>query len=256
MAIKPPIVTRLTEIRPLTPSVKHFRFTFEPGTRFDFKAGQFLMLHVPKEGQPPMASANGSLTAAPGLVRRAYSICSPPHEPDAAELVVKYVEGGAASEYLFKRLKLNDPATVDGPYGAFVLPNPLPKELIFVCTGTGIAPFRAHLQTLFRHGTDAKLTLIFGVRYEDEILYERQWRALEQAHPNFRFIPTISRPRNTPTPWTGEVGYVQTKLAKYAPPAPEKKIFICGLWEMISAVEKTCLELGYEKRQIHYERYD
>lgn len=241
MAIKPPIPVRLTEVRDLSPSVKHFRLTFAPGARFDFTAGQFLMLHVPKAGQ---------------TIRRAYSICSPPHEPDITDLVVKYVQGGAASEYLFHQLAVGEPATVDGPYGAFVLPTQMPKELIFVCTGTGIAPFRAQIQTLFTHGTDVTMTLLFGVRYEDEILYEHEWRALAQAHPNFRFIPTISRPRNSPAPWTGEVGYVQTKLAQYAPVGPDKKVFICGLWEMIQQVEQTCLQLGYSKKQVHYERYD
>ncbi len=239
---KPPIPTTLTEIRPLSDTVKHFRFTFAPGTPFDFKAGQFLMLHVPKAGEP-----------AP--VRRAYSICSPPHDRGVAEIVVKRVEGGLASNYLFG-LSQGANCTVDGPYGAFVLPTPLPKEIIFVCTGTGIAPFRAQIQTLFKQGTDVTLTLIFGVRYEDEVLYDDEWRALAAAHPNFRFIPTISRPRNTPTPWAGETGYVQTKLATYAAAGPEKAVYICGLWDMISAVEKTCLELGYVKKQIHYERYD
>lgn len=240
---KPPIITTLAEIRELSPTVKHFRFTFDPGAGFPFKAGQFLMLHVPKGTEPP--------------VRRAYSICSPPHDVGTAEIVVKRVEGGLASNYLFG-LREQTRVTLDGPYGAFVLPAPLPEHLVFVCTGTGIAPFRAQIQTLFKTGVDAatRLTLVFGVRYEDEVLYDDEWRGLAAAHPNFRFVPTISRPRNTPTPWTGETGYVQTKLAQQAPPTPETAVFICGLWDMISAVEKTCLELGYVKKQIHYERYD
>ncbi len=239
---KPPVATTVTQIRALTDTVKHFRFTFAPGGSFAFKAGQFLMLHVPKPGE-----------ATP--VRRAYSICSPPHDPGAVELVVKRVDGGLASNYLFS-LQEEAGCTVDGPYGAFVLPAPPPQELIFVCTGTGIAPFRSQIQTLFRQGTAVAMTLIFGVRYEEDILYAEEWRALASAHPNFRFVPTLSRPRNTPTPWTGETGYVQTKLAAYAPAGPEESVWICGLWEMISAVEKTCLELGYTKKQIHYERYD
>lgn len=240
MAIKPPILVTLTEVRSLTETVRHFRFTFAPGTPFDFKAGQFLMLHVPKNGE---------------MVRRAYSICSPPHDAGAAELVVKYVKGGLASNYLFS-LTAGTPCTVDGPYGAFVLPTPPPKHVVFVCTGTGIAPFRAQIQTLVTQGATVPMTLIFGVRHEDEILYHDEWQALTTAHPVFRFVPTISRPRHTPAPWTGEVGYVQTKLAQCAPPLPDAAVYICGLWDMISAVEKICLELGYAKKQIHYERYD
>lgn len=245
---KAPIVTTLSEIRELSPTVKHFRFTFDPGTGFPFKAGQFLMIHVPKAGETPGTAP----------VRRAYSICSPPHDAGAVEIVVKRVEGGLASNYLFG-LQANTRVTLDGSYGAFVLPAALPKALIFVCTGTGIAPFRSQIQTLYKTGTDATLptiTLIFGVRYEDELIYDDEWKALAAAHPTFRYIPTISRPRNTPRPWSGETGYVQTKLAQAAPAGPDKAVFICGLWDMISGVEKTCLELGYAKKQIHYERYD
>ncbi len=192
-----------------------------------------------------------------GLIRRAYSICSPPHDTGAVELVVKLVEKGLVTNWLFG-LKTGIRLNVDGPYGAFLLPKTLPKEILFVCTGTGIAPFRSQIETLFRQGpaTDTALTLLFGVRYEDEILYEELWRKLEREHPNFRLVPTLSRPRHQPKPWTGEVGYVQTKLAAYAKPGPEKRVYICGLWDMIQEVEKTCLRLGFAKRQIHYERYD
>lgn len=257
---KPPIPATLTEVRALTPTVKHFRFAFGPGIPFDFKAGQFLMLHVPRRPLGTVLSERRESKDVPQpegqpALRRAYSICSPPHEHGVAEIVVKYVEGGAASSYLFG-LQEGNPCTVDGPYGAFVLPTPPPQELVFVCTGTGIAPFRAQIQTLFHQRATVPMTLLFGVRYEDEVLYDGEWRDLAVAHRSFRYVPTISRPRHAPAPWAGEVGYVQTKLAQYAPPAPEKAVYICGLWDMISAVENTLLGLGYTKPQIHYERYD
>ncbi|MBI1953918.1 MAG: FAD-dependent oxidoreductase [Candidatus Omnitrophica bacterium] len=221
--------------------MKHFRFTLDDPKAFSFRAGQFLMLHAPVGPE--------------GLIRRAYSICSPPHDQGAVELVVKFVEKGLVTPWLFG-LKQGASVNVDGPYGAFLLPKTLPKELVFVGTGTGIAPFRSQIETLFRQGCPAAITLLFGVRYEDEILYRQRWDELEKARPNFRFVPTISRPRHLPVPWTGEVGYVQTKLAGCVKPGPEKALMICGLWDMIQAVEKTCLEMGFAKSQIHYERYD
>lgn len=239
---KPPVPTTVIEIRPLSETVKHYRLQFDKGATFSFKAGQFLMIHVPKAGGPKP-------------VRRAYSIASPPDDAAGvevtAEIVVKRVEGGLASNWL-DSLKMGASVHIDGPWGAFVLPPVLPKELVFVCTGTGIAPFRSQIKTLMHEKSDVKMTLIFGVRFENEILYDEEWKAIAKVNPNFKYIPTVSRPKD----WGGETGYVQTKIAQFAPPSPDRKIYICGLWDMISAVEKTCLELGYDKKQIHYERYD
>lgn len=252
---KPPVPTTLTEVRPLSSTVKHYRFQFDRGASFSFKAGQFLMIHVPKPPSETAAAGGGSGAMASGPVRRAYSIASPPHDTSGVEItvdvVVKRVEGGLASNWL-DSLTAGARVNVDGPYGAFLLPPTLPQELVFVCTGTGIAPFRSQIQTLIHEKSAVKMTLIFGVRFEDEILYDGEWQAIARSNPNFQYIPTVSRPKN----WQGETGYVQTKIEKFVPPSPDRLVYICGLWDMISAVEKTCLGLGYGKKQIHYERYD
>ena len=236
-----PFSTTLTEIQELSPTVRHFRFTLDSGGPFVFKAGQFVMLHAPIDPEKP--------------IRRPYSIASPPTETSNVDLMVKLVDGGPVTNWMWE-LKEQDKANLDGPYGAFVLPKELPRELILISTGTGLAPFRSMTLMLLEQKADVKITMLFGVRYEDEIPYSEEFDALAKQHPNFQFIPTISRPRNQPKPWTGEVGYVQTKLEQYAPAKPDKLIYICGLSPMIKAVEETALKLGFDKKQIHYEKYD
>ena len=70
----------------LSYNVRSFRFKLIEPPRLDFKAGQFVILNVPHEGK---------------TVKRAYSVASPPHEPQAVELCVQHVEGGVASTYFW-----------------------------------------------------------------------------------------------------------------------------------------------------------
>lgn len=231
-----PIVTKLEKIFELTPTVRTFRLRFPEGKWIPFKAGQFCMVHVPKEGEKPL--------------KKAYSICSSPFETGYLDLCIKLVEGGFATNW-FWTLKEGDELTVTLPYGGFVLKEPVEHELVFVATGTGLAPLRSMLRVLLRDGFQKPITLIFGVRYENEVLYADEFRELEKKHPNFKFIPTISRPKE----WKGEAGYVQDKLRKYVTDPAGKQIYVCGLVPMIEAVQKAAEEIGFDKKQVHFEKY-
>lgn len=230
-----PVVTKLEKIFELTPTVRTFRFRFPEDKWIPFKAGQFCMVHVPKELKP---------------LKKAYSICSAPFEEGYLDLCIKLVEGGYATNW-FWRLKEGDEITLTIPYGGFTIKEPLDYDFVFVATGTGLAPLRSMIKTLLREGCGRPMTLIFGVRYENEVLYADEFRELEKKHPNFKFIPTISRPKD----WKGEVGYVQEKLKKYVTDPKGKEIYVCGLIPMIEAVQKAAEEIGFDKKQVHFEKY-
>lgn len=236
-----PLSTTLGKIFHLTDTVRTFRLRFPEGRWVPFKAGQFCMVHVPK----------GEHDDKP--LKKAYSICSAPFETGYLDLCIKLVEGGFATNW-FWTLKEGDSVTITIPYGGFVLKEPIEDDLIFIATGTGIAPLRSMAKVLLRNGFRKTILLVFGVRYEDEILYEEEFRELEKKHPNFKFIPTISRPRH-PETWKGEIGYVQEKLKKYASDPKGKQIYVCGLVPMIEAVQKTAEEIGFDKKRVHFEKY-
>lgn len=230
-----PIVTTLERIYHLTDTVRTFRFRFPAGKSGSYKAGQFCMVHVPKDDKP---------------LKKPYSICSAPFEEGYLDLCIKLVEGGYATNW-FWRLKEGDQVTLTIPYGGFLIKEPVDYEMIGIATGTGIAPIRSMIKTLLHNGHTLPITLIFGVRYENELLYAEEFRDLEKKHKNFRFIPTISRPKN----WTGEVGYVQEKLKKYFQDPQGRQIYVCGLIPMIEAVQKAADEIGFDKKQVHFEKY-
>lgn len=227
--------TTLEKIAVYSDSVRSFFMKLDGGRTTGFTAGQFYMAHVPRDAN---------------FVKKPYSIASPPSMKDCLELCIKRVESGYVSNYFF-RMKEGDKLPLQGPYGKFIIKEPAAEQLIFVATGTGIAPLRSMFRDLLEKGSRTPMLCILGVRYENEILYHDEFRALEQRHPTFKFIPTISRPQT----WTGEKGYVQEKLKAFVTPGPTKHIYICGLEPMIRAVEETAKQMGFAKEQIHYEIY-
>lgn len=235
--------TVLEKIFVLTPTVQTFRFRYKDGRGFAFKPGQFAMVHIPGPDKPDTGK----------VLKKPYSINSSPFEVGFIDLCVKFVEGGFATNWFWER-KEGEEFKIGGPYGNFLMKEPIDYDPIFIATGTGLAPLRSMIRQGYhdhQFPSDKKVTLIFGVRYENEIFYADEFRALEKEHPNFQFIPTISRPKD----WQGEVGYVQDKLKQHITNATGKMIYVCGLSPMIKAVEETALAIGFDKKQIHYEKY-
>jgi phenol hydroxylase P5 protein len=226
---------KLTKIDEYSPTVRNFHFQFlKP--RFDFVSGQFVMVEVPKPGEKP--------------VRKPYSIASPPYFAEKIELCIKWVEGGFVSTWFFN-LKVGDEFPVQGPLGVFRLVEPLPEHLIFVATGTGIAPLRAQFLQLLHDGYKKPMTFIFGNRHEDEIPFHQELLDLAKKHSNFNYIPIISRPKS----WGGEKGYVQEVIRKKFANPTGHHVYICGLVPMVNDLNACLTELGYPKESIRFEKW-
>jgi len=225
----------LVKIDEMSSTVRNFHFEFPERPRFDYVPGQFVMAYVPRDGKD---------------VRKPYSIASPPHWPGKIELCIKKVEGGYVSTYFFD-LKTGYVMPMEGPLGVFKLKEPLPPHLLFVATGTGIAPLRAMIHQLLDHGHKDKITLILGVRYENEVLFDEEFQDLAKKYSNFEYIPTVSRPQN----WKGATGYVQDQLLKHYPSPEGRQIYACGLVPMINSLLETLTKNGYPREAIHFEKW-
>ncbi len=233
----PPTVYRaaVEGIDSLAYNVRGFRLKLIEPPTLEFKAGQFIILNVPKDGK---------------TVKRAYSIASAPHDPYTIELCIQHVEGGIASTY-FWGLKEGDPVSISGPHGNFLLKGPLDYDPVFIATGTGVAPLRAMIQHLFHHNVTRSVSLVFGTRYEHAVLYESEFRALASLRRNFHYFPTVSRPKV----WHGEVGHVQQTFQKHITDHTNVEIYLCGWLEVVRAVCKDLEAMGVPKAKLHYEEW-
>jgi ferredoxin-NADP reductase len=250
---------RLTNRIPLSEKTQcfHLEFTVDELEQFHFQAGQFVSAVAP--------DGNGKQQT------RAYSVASAPRE-NQFDLCLNRVEGGFFSNLLCD-LEIGQTIQFHGPHGLFVLRSPL-TDSILIATGTGIAPMRGFIQKLFpESGEDLsegrRIWLVYGTRYESELYYEHYFEKVAAKHPNFHYMKTLSRAQDG---WQGARGYVQEIVGKIAEehgrerehggvsPVAEGQFpvyaYICGLNEMVSANRDRLVSLGWERKQVIFERYD
>jgi CDP-4-dehydro-6-deoxyglucose reductase len=230
---------KLIESVEIAPDVRHFVFETLAIDQLAFNPGQFLSLSDRVNGQ---------------MITRAYSIASAPCSGNRFELCLNRVPGGVFSPHLFQ-LAPGDTVEMQPPLGTFVLREPLRNSLL-IATGTGIAPFRSMLPAALKPNGPT-ITLLFGVRYASHLLYRREFEALEQQYPQFRFWPTLTQPEPS---WGGRIGRVQTHLTEaIAATAADRAaldIYLCGLKPMVDDVRLRLKDRGFDRKQIRYEKYD
>ena len=219
----------------LSYNVRGFHLKLVDPPTMAFQAGQFVIVNVPKDGQ---------------VVKRAYSIASTPQESNAIDLCIQHIEGGIASTY-FWHLKEGSALSVNGPHGKFLLKEPLEYEPVFMATGTGVAPFRSMIRHLFHLNCKQTIRLLFGCRYEHALLYESEFRSLANLRHTFRYIPTVSRPKD----WKGESGHIQQTFQKHISDYANKEIYICGWDVVVKAVYRDLQGFGVPAEKLHYEEW-
>jgi phenol/toluene 2-monooxygenase (NADH) P5/A5 len=229
-------------------NTKRFFIRVAEVNAFNFKAGQFVTLDLPIHENKNKRW-------------RSYSIASWPDGTNVFELLIVLLEGGSGTQYLFQNVTEGSEVVFKGPLGLFTLDEQIDKDLFFICTGTGIAPFRSMLHSIIRNKVSHRIIyLIFGCRTQKDLIYFREMRELENSIDNFHYLPTLSREK-----WDGHTGYVHTIYEEICKKKNEgvnnigqlnpSSFYLCGWKAMIDEARKRIVELGYDKKSIHLELY-
>lgn len=235
----------VTAVRTLSPRVREL--TLDAGPDFVFDPGQWISIQFPLEdrlGRP---------------LKRSYSIASAPRPDHRFDLAVTRVEDGPGSGYLHQ-VAVGTELPISRAQGFFELPE-LDRPLLLVATGTGVAPFRAMLQALAARlrtepaATASDITLLFGARTADELLYREELERLTETLAGFRLVPTLTRPE---AGWTGRRGRVQLYVPELVAEAGNDcNVLVCGVGEMVKEVRALVRdELGLARERVRTERFD
>jgi len=248
MALEPWRTGTVTGIEDATYNTKRFFIKVNELDSFNFKAGQFVTLDLPIHEQKNKRW-------------RSYSIASWPDGTNVFELLIVLLEEGAGTTYLFNEVTVGSELTFRGAQGVFTLPENIDKDLFFICTGTGIAPFRSMLYYMYLHSIPHQnIYLIFGCRTQKDLLYHEEMLALEKKIENFNYMPTLSREG-----WEGHKGYVHSlyeQICKENNEACEDlqhlkpaSFYLCGWKAMIDDARQKIAALGYDRKAVHLELY-
>lgn len=150
-----------------------FKTTRDPGLRFE--NGQFVMIGLEVDGRP---------------LARAYSVASPNYEEHLEFFSIKVPNGPLTSR--LQHLKVGDEILIGRkPTGTLVIHDLKPaKNLYFLSTGTGLAPFISLIQDIDVYEKYEKVIVIHGVRYVSELAYAD---FIEKELPNNEFFGDLVR---------------------------------------------------------------
>lgn len=228
-------------------TTKRFFIAVNDIAGFTFEPGQFITLDLPIHEQKNKRW-------------RSYSIASNPDGTNIIELVIVLLEGGAGTTYLFNEINVGDTLTFRGPAGVFTLPKEIDKDLFFICTGTGVAPFRSMIKHLQLNKISHKnIYLVFGCRTNGDCLYKDEFLTLQNTVANFEYLPCLSRDQDCHE--FAKKGYVHNA---YIDVIMENRtngenkpalFYLCGWKNMIDEAKQRILDLGYDKKDIHLELY-
>jgi len=239
MALQPWRTGKVINIIQETYNTRRFVIQVPELEKFDFIPGQFITFDLPIADKPNKRV-------------RSYSIASWPDGTNIFELVIVLLEGGLGTTYLFTKVEIGSELTLRGPQGVFTLDDDdLSKDIIMICTGTGIAPFRSMVNHIKNHNIPHKnIYLLYGTRKQVDLLYYQEMKTLDQEMENFHYIPTLSREQ-----WEGRSGYVHPIYEEICKDKQPVSFLLCGWKNMLDEAKQRIVAIGYDKKSIHQESY-
>jgi len=206
-----------------------FTLDFVPvdGAPLGFAPGQFTMLYVWGVGEVPISIAGGT-HAGPGIT----------HTVRAVGAVTRAICDLSPGEHVGIR----------GPYGVgWPLDRARGGDVVVAAGGIGLAPLRpVVLQLLANRGDFGAVSLIYGARSPDELLYPeelRQWR----SRFDIEVEVTVDRGREG---WYGDIGLV-TNLLPRITFDEEATAMVCGPEIMMKVVARELEKSGVSSSNVY-----
>lgn len=221
-----------------TPDIRELVIKAVEPPDFRFRAGQFVMLHVPQDGPKPAL--------------RAYSIASDDRDNQGFRLIFKFVENGLASKYVWD-LHGGETLKFTGPFGKVFFREPPTEQIVFMNTGSGVAQHLSYLLSKAQQYPDLKYRMLFGVRHQKDTYHQALIDRLSKELSDFQCEFVLSRPDES---WSGKKGYVQDFLGEIDYLTTPTTFYLCGNGGMIKATKHTLESAGVDKARVWAEAFD
>jgi ring-1,2-phenylacetyl-CoA epoxidase subunit PaaE len=214
-------------------------------SRYHYQAGQFVTFFLTVGGEQ---------------IARSYSLSSSPLADQDFKITVKKVLGGRGSCYLCDHVKAGDTLLTTPPAGNFFKPALEPKGLHYYlfAAGSGITPVYSIMKTVLSASPLNHVTLVYGNRSENAIIYQKEIEQWAQKHPaQLDVIHVLSKPSFE---WPGRRGridraFLHELLQMPASGPAAREYYLCGPIEFMHVVRNALLEYGIQKDLVKEENF-
>lgn len=216
---------------------KSYYFKSETAPIAYFKAGQYLTF---------------KFEIGNAVVTRSYSIASSPASALNGEyqITVKRINDGFVSDYILDNWSVGDEVTAYAPEGNMTYcPLRDAENIVAVAGGSGITPFLSLARAIDQGDEDCTLTLLYGCRTSDEILFKTELDRLSEKNERINVIYVLSHSDEEGY----EKGFVGADIIKKYAPEGKYSIFVCGPGGLYKFLESELPKLEIERKYIRFE---
>lgn len=201
-------------------------FKFEPMTKFDFKAGQYLewtLSHLKPDSRG---------------IRRFFTISSSPTE-DFVMLTSKFYDKPSTFKQALQKLEPGDEIGAGNLSGEFTLPKDSGEKLCFIAGGIGITPFRSMIKWMVDSKEKRNIVLLFSNKTEEDIVFKDIFDKAKELRVRTVYINT------------DKMGYIDEAMIKKEVQDWKERIFyVSGPEPMVEAFEKMLKGMGVGRESL------
>lgn len=216
------IVLRTEDGRPLAP----------------YRAGQYVSVSI---------AIGGTVTT------RSYSLCGSPAWAKRGEynITVKRDDAGFVSPYIQDNWQVGRKVTISGPQGHLYYDRIRDaKKVVALAGGSGITPFMGMAYAIRDGLEDFDLTILFGSRTEDGIVYKKELDEVCAACSKVHVVHVLSDEEKEGY----EHGFITAELIKkYG--GEEYSVFMCGPQAMYNFLDGEIEKLGLRRKFVRRELF-
>ena len=221
---------RIRSIERISTDILRVMLRLPPNAAFTFLPGQYIDIQA-------------------AGVRRSYSIANAPRADNSVELHIRRFENGIMSQYWFEEAKPEDLLRFEAPLGTFFLRDNNCRNLVFLATGTGIAPVKAMVEEMAADPSlvsNTRVSIYWGNRRPEDFY----WRPAEGVVAEFHPVLSGSDPN-----WTGRRGYVQDMLRSDLADLSDASVYACGSPSMIASAKEVLSTLGLPPQKYYSDAF-
>jgi CDP-4-dehydro-6-deoxyglucose reductase, E3 len=214
------VPAKISSITKINNEVIKLVLRLPPTANFQFNSGQYV--NIIKDN-----------------INRSYSISNKSSNTNQLEFFIKKYKNGLMSKYWFNEAAVNDLLRLEGPLGSFFFRQTQCNNIIFLATGTGIAPIKAIIDSILDAPSNFKMKkfwIFVGARFKEDLFWNPD---IEQDKIEIKYIPVLSRQVEE---WSGKKGYVQDIVLTQDINLKDAQVYACGSNEMIKSARKILLE--------------